>query len=614
MRRLAVALVMLAGCARAEAPLSGPPADAPVTGGRDYEKLARDLYAGEVGYETKWPVEFHIRIVEGITQDLNRAIADLGGNIGPDLFADTVELEWGAPHDPEETIAGVTVAHWTEEAPAPVDVKEVRRKWLAFLGEYRFVERVLIKVKANPKIPASGVFEGTASVEIAGQETSGGWRQDKGKAHLRFEKTARGWRIAKLDFDHMETERRAKKIFEDATAKWLAPAPDGVREKLTKRSVSDEIHARLVEGTLPADVTVQPVAMDAHPGVVVVDVDGDSWDDLFVWDVLGRAMLLRNLEGRGFEESAERFGLDVSDVSAAAFSDLDGDGTLDAVIGRWFGRSEILRGLKSERGISYVPSSVGREVALPSEVASIAIADVNRDGRLDVFFGTAAHDYHGEQVAAGRASADADAHVGQLGPQDLLLINRGDRWEDGTRAAGLTQERNTLAPSFADYDGDGWVDLFVGNDFARAYLFHNERGRFVDVSKASGADRIIYGMGASWGDFDGDGDLDLYASAMQSSAGNRIMSDSGNFAANLDERDRVARKDAARGNTLLRNDGGGKWSDATSDDAWKVARGANWAYGAQLVDVDGDGWLDAFAPNGFFTAPGVPPDGLTRDL
>lgn len=613
MKKLAL-IACIAGCAREDAPAPGAPVEAPVSGGRDYEKLARELYAGEEGYEKRWPVEFHIRIVEGITQDLNRAIADLGGNIGPDLFADEVELGWGEPHDPHDVIAGITSAHWTEEEIAKTNVKDVRKKWLAYLDDWKFVERVLIKVKTNPRIPAPGVFEATGSVEIAGQETSGGWRYDKGKAHFRFERVDRGWRIAKLDFDHMETERRAKKIFDDATARWIAPADERTREKLTRRSASDEIHARLVEGSLPDDVTVQPVAMDAHPGVVVVDVDGDSWDDLFVWDVLGRAMLLRNRQGQGFEEAADRFGLGVSDVSAAAFADLDGDGVLDAVIGRWFGRSEILRGVKDARGVTYVPSSVGREMTLPSEVASLAIADVNRDGRLDVFFGTAAHDYHGEQVKAGRAPSDADAHVGQLGPRDLLLINKGDRWEDGTYAAGLTQERNTLAPAFADWNGDGWVDLFVGNDFARANLYRNDGGRFVDISKESGADRIIYGMGASWGDFDGDGDLDVYASAMQSSAGARIMSDTGNFAGNLDERDRVARKDAARGNTLLRNDGNGKWSDATSEDAYKPARGANWAYGAQLVDVDGDGWLDAFSPNGFFTAPGGSPDGLVRDL
>src|SRR5687768_8061668 len=84
---------------------------------RDYEAMARKLYEKETGYEEKWPVEFHIRINEGLTQDLNRAIKDLGGNIGPDLFATKTELGWAAPEPEEPLLAGVRVAHWKETPP-----------------------------------------------------------------------------------------------------------------------------------------------------------------------------------------------------------------------------------------------------------------------------------------------------------------------------------------------------------------------------------------------------------------------------------------------------------------------------------------------------------------
>jgi len=67
-----------------------------------------------------------------------------------------------------------------------------------------------------------------------------------------------------------------------------------------------------------------------------------------VWDVRGPATLLRNVGGAGFEDVSAATGLDVRDVSAAAFADLDNDGVTDAVIGRWFGRSEIFKGVKAE--------------------------------------------------------------------------------------------------------------------------------------------------------------------------------------------------------------------------------------------------------------------------
>ena len=641
MKRSLLLAALLVGACRPTTPepskTDGPAATdvdspPPAPRSRDYEAMARKLYETEPGYEQAWPVEFHIRICEAITQDLNRAIKDLGGNIGPDLFAAKVELGWGTPGAEEPLLAGVRTAAWAHpEAHEALDARAVRKRWLEYLAAFRFVEHALIKIKADPKIPAPGVFEGTASLEIFGRERAGPWRRDYGKVKLRFARGESGWRIEKMVLDHVVTERRDEKIFVDVAPEWLRQVPEATRERLQVRSTSDEIHARLLSGdVIPADVTAQPVAMDAHPGLAIVDVDRDGWDDLFVWDVRGPATLLRNMNGTGFEDISAASGLDVRDVSAAAFADLDNDGVTDAVIGHWFSRSEIYKGIlqptltlsersesKGGRTITFFPSNASRLLVLPSEVASIAIADVNRDGGLDIFFGTAAHDYHSRAVADGTAPPTADAHVDQIGPPDLFLLNRGGGvFVDATKQVGLAdRRRNSLAPSFADFDEDGWVDLYIGNDFSGSDLYVNEKGTFKSISKESGAADVIYGMGASWGDVDNDGDLDLYASAMQSSAGARIMSDEKNFAANLGAGDRYARKQAARGNTILLNQGGRKFADASaSGQPYAGARGANWAYGAQLLDVDQDGWLDAFSPNGFFTSSELAEDGVTRDL
>jgi hypothetical protein len=195
------------------------------------------------------------------------------------------------------------------------------------------------------------------------------------------------------------------------------------------------------------------------------------------------------------------------------------------------------------------------------------------------------------------------------------MVNRGDGiFVDATEALGLTLFRNSLQASFGDLDGDGHPDLYVANDFAPANLYLWKGGRYVDQSQQSGADQIYFGMGASLADFDNDGDLDLYATAMQSSAGARIMADEKNFSPEHTQAARVARKQAARGNTLLCNDGAGKWRDLTGTPAFASARSANWSYSAQFIDVDGDGWLDLFAPNGFFTSSLSPDDPFVRDL
>lgn len=257
-------------------------------------------------------------------------------------------------------------------------------------------------------------------------------------------------------------------------------------------------------------------------------------------------------------------------------------------------------------------------------MATLSLADIDRDGQLDIFFGTADNGYHAHAVAQdANLMSKSDANVDALGPGSKLLRNRGHRqFTDATAESGLASTRNVLQAAFADYNGDGWPDVFVGNDFAPASLYMNQQGHFVDVSKATGADRILFGMGASWGDFDNDGDLDLYASAMSSTAGKRIMSNTRNFAATLSPADRRARHLAARGNALLRNDTGGffkpkasnAFADLTETPAFEASRDAHWAYGAQFFDADNDGWLDIYSPNGFFTSSLAPADGTPREL
>src|SRR5262249_51935885 len=129
-------------------------------------------------------------------------------------------------------------------------------------------------------------------------------------------------------------------------------------------------------------------------------------------------------------------------------------------------------------------------------------------------------------IAAGKF----DANIYQFGPRNVVMLNKGDGvFVDGTDALGLTLYRNTLQASFGDLDGDGHPDLYVGNDFGPANLYLWRNGKYVDVSANAGADQIFFGMGASLADFDNDGDLDIYATAMQSTAGNRIMADAKNF-------------------------------------------------------------------------------------
>ena len=184
---------------------------------------------------------------------------------------------------------------------------------------------------------------------------------------------------------------------------------------------------------------------------------------------------------------------------------------------------------------------------------NISSADFDNDGFVDVFVPRGAW-----LRAAGRQPPS-------------LLRNRGGWFEDVTERAGLVTFTPAQAVAWADFDNDGWLDLFVGNETTPAdaatpsYLFRNKGdGTFVDVAAQVGVDAVGWIKGAVWGDYDNDGWPDLYIS--------RLMG----------------------GGTLLRNGGspkGFRFADVT--EKAHVGDPQN-QYVSWFFDYDNDGWLDLF--------------------
>src|SRR5512146_1018644 len=96
-------------------------------------------------------------------------------------------------------------------------------------------------------------------------------------------------------------------------------------------------------------------------------------------------------------------------------------------------------------------------------------------------------------------------------PQAALFRNNHDgTFSDVSTLAGVTNERWGYGCSVADYDNDGWPDLFVGN-YGKNRLYHNNHDRtFTDVAEKAGVTLGNWSTGSAWGDYDGDGRLDLY--------------------------------------------------------------------------------------------------------
>lgn len=362
---------------------------------------------------------------------------------------------------------------------------------------------------------------------------------------------------------------------------------------------------------------------DFQPGISVVDIDRDGWDDLYVMDRWGANLLLRNRGDGTFDEIAGRVGLAVEDHSSSAiFADFDNDGDTDVFIGRTLEPSLYL---VNEGGHFEDRSHQTVDGGLPALVTSISAADVNGDGLLDVYFSTYGAELLevqkderrrkrkqgkmkgkpllseflpiGQALEVERLYRNSDPYLGRVGPPNVLLLNRGDnRFERIATSNPISVWRNTFQSTWADYDGDGDPDLYVANDFSTNNFLRNDGGgRFTDITEATGTADIGFGMGVSWGDYDNDGRQDLYVTNMYSKAGRRITDSVEGLNPRLAQ--------MSRGNSLFRN-AGERFEKVSGlrEPALQVEK-AGWSWGGQFIDVDNDGYLDVYAASGFYTAP-----------
>jgi hypothetical protein len=258
-----------------------------------------------------------------------------------------------------------------------------------------------------------------------------------------------------------------------------------------------------------------------------------------------------------------------------AVGDYDNDGDLDLFITS-FGPDYLLRN-NGNGTFTDVTSDAG--VSDPLWSTSATFLDYDRDGDLDLFVAN----YLDFTLAGNKICTDASGARDYCGPRtyrpapDRLYRNDGNgHFTDVTEAAGIARADGAgLGVVADDYNGDGWLDLYIANDATPNQLWINHRdGTFVDEGPLSGAALNAAGnpegsMGIASGDFDGDGDEDLFVT--------NIIGET--FA-------------------LYRNDGSGNFEDARVATGIAALTSSVTGFGADWFDYDNDGWLDLFVANG----------------
>jgi hypothetical protein len=330
-------------------------------------------------------------------------------------------------------------------------------------------------------------------------------------------------------------------------------------------------------------------------GVALFDYDSDG--DLDVFLVQGGALgpgssnrpsvtsrLFRNdlsvtPEGRRvlrFTDVTVKAGVGLQSYGmGTATGDYDNDGDLDLFVTA-FGPDTLYRN-NGDGTFTDVTKEAG--VSDPLWSTSATFFDYDRDGDLDLYVAN----YLDFTLAGNKNCADALGAPDYCGPRvygsvpDRLYRNDGrGHFADVSEASGISKaDGNGLGVVAGDYNGDGWLDLYVANDATPNQLWVNRHnGTFADEGLLSGAALNAAGnpegsMGIASGDFDADGDEDL-------------------FVTNI----------ASETFVLYRNTGSGNFEDARVPSGLAAPTAAFTGFGTDWFDYDNDGWLDLFVANG----------------
>jgi hypothetical protein len=348
----------------------------------------------------------------------------------------------------------------------------------------------------------------------------------------------------------------------------------------------------LVEITEAAGLTFRHHAgnQDDYPmpavmggGAAVFDYDGDSDLDLYFVDYgdsaterspAGRDRLFRREADGRFTDATESSGLgDPGRGMGCAVGDIDNDGDLDLFVSNW-GPDTLWRN-DGRGGFSDISEAAG--IGDAGFGTSAAFLDYDRDGWLDLF--VARYVDFDPQLRCTQEGGRRD----YCGPTQFEAVHallyrneRGARFRDVSREAGIAAVADAgLGVVAADFDDDGWIDVFVANDADPNHLWINQRdGTFAERAMVLGAAFNEYGvaeagMGIAAGDVDSDGDLDLFVTHL-----------------------------IGETNTLYLNLGASGFADATAASGLGPPGAAYTGFGTAFFDLDNDGDLDTAVANG----------------
>jgi hypothetical protein len=305
------------------------------------------------------------------------------------------------------------------------------------------------------------------------------------------------------------------------------------------------LNAFSLDDTFYSDVTEEagvPATEYGARGICWGDYNNDGFVDAYVSNSWGRNYLYENNGNGTFSDATFKAGVECETHSnGVAWGDYNNDGHMDLYIAN-YDYNTLYRN-DGDGTFTDVTYAAGVEDSGPGE--SVSWVDFNADGHLDIYI----------------------VNGGPYLWPNVLYMNNGDgTFSDISFYAGLDDWRMGENSAWADYDNDGYQDVYVSNRDRNSLYHNNGDWTFTDVTEQAGVGDYGKGHGICWGDYDADGLMDLHVV-------NRLSD-----------------------NLLFRNNGDGTFTDVAADAG--VRDNETYTVGTTFLDFDNDGDLDLFNVSG----------------
>jgi hypothetical protein len=222
-----------------------------------------------------------------------------------------------------------------------------------------------------------------------------------------------------------------------------------------------------------------------------------------------------------------------------------------------------------------------------TEPPGVAIFDYNNDGNMDLLLVNT-----GDSIFY---------HPKTRHPHALYRNNGDGTFTDVTEKAGITADLFAMGVAVADYDGDGYQDIFI-TGYEKCVLYHNNKdGTFRDVTSGAGIHPPGWSSSAVWFDYNNDGKPDLYVSQFVNYSSLRTCGQADSYGGKMEGATAEQRFYCApkifppTSSHLYRNEGQGRFSDVSGETGIANSLGKGW--GAVVTDINNDGFMDIFQAN-----------------